>query len=449
MKVTKTNLINFQANKMSQMQANYFATRLKNANQVDIICHESPDRDTINSGIVLQDYLNRVNVKSQILIDANPSRTGIKKPDFHYKNIALEGLPDTNSDTVIALDFSAKERVRPNVLQYMQSKPNILCIDHHQGINLFTQDCLVIEKPIQNADEIFQSAVPCYVDSSALSATSILYRLYEALDEEITPKQAYSIMFGLVDDTAKRGYLRCDGTKGTIEPTRKLKQNKNAYEIFKTLKNKLDDDAIKRIAQSVDIMSNLSLEEQKFYDGLYDKIQYSPNGKIAYIEIPPNDPEWAELGSDNHRTHTILNRFRQDMLNNKFHDAALDNIEMAAVFYPAQDKYKMSAHTKHPVLLKFFKYIERLGNEYLLKIANIESANIKITYKPEGKGIANFTSNAGGHPDRGGGKIFSTDPNVCHKWVQDIMDCCEFYDDIAMTTFLEKFKKIFANFFQK
>ena len=42
--------------------------------------------------------------------------------------------------------------------------------------------------------------------------------------------------------------------------------------------------------------------------------------------------------------------------------------------------------------------------------------------------IPDFTKNAGGHKDRGGGKIFTTDPETCHKWVLDIISCADFYN---------------------
>ena len=430
MKVSSIQNVNFRANKISKTQAQYFKTRFANAKYADIICHKSPDRDAINSAIVVQRYLNEKGVQSRIIIDQEPGKTGIKQPNFNYVKADSIKDSDTPPDTVICVDFSAEERIKPNVLNYMRKSPNLLCIDHHQDkdTNIFSQDYIMLQHSIENADKIIKSAVPCYVDSSAVSATSILYRLFETLDEEITSEQAYSIMFGMADDGAKGGFIKCDGKEGTIEATEKLKKDKNAYEIFKNLKTKLDDNQILRIAKAIDVMSDLSDEEQRFYDNLYKKLQFSSNNKIAYVEIPPDDKEWESLDGDNYRTSTILNRFRQDVLNNKFEDKRLEDVELAIAFYEADGIYKISAHAKHDSVLDFYQYIERLG--VLSKIEQLHAfIERREPNKEKSRGIPDFMSHAGGRPRRGGGEFQSIEPEACHNWVNAIIECADFYDD--------------------
>ena len=227
--------------------------------------------------------------------------------------------------------------------------------------------------------------------------------MFEALDEPINSDQAYSLLFGLVDDITKKGYVVCDSSDGTIEPTKKLIDDKNALEIFLKLEDKVSKEQISKIACAIDIMNNLTPEELAFKDSLHEKIKYSENKKIAYVEIPPKDEEWKNLGGDNSRTSTILNRFRQDVLNNVYDDENLKDVELALVFYEAENKYRISAHSKNSTLLDFYNYVESTK-------------------------IPHFTENAGGHKDRGGGKIFSTDPETCHQWVNDIVSCSKFYD---------------------
>ncbi len=396
MKITQTTL-NFEANKISKKQAQYFKERLENAKNVDIVCHESTDRDSLNSAIAMQRYLDTLGVNSKIIISNKPSKIGIKNPDFRYITANKIQSNDKPVDTALCVDFSAQERLTPTVLKYIKKSKNLLCIDHHEGTNLFSTDYVILRKPIENADKVIETSAPCYVDSSAKSATSVIYRMFEALDEPISKEQAYSLMFGLVDDGAKKGYMICDGTNGTIIPTKKLIEDKNALEVFLNLESKLDDEQTKKIAQAIDIMSNLSEDEQKFKDSLFERLQYSNNGKIAFVEIPPDNKEWKNLGGDNSRTSTILNRFRQEVLKR------FDNVEAAIVFYEAENKYRLSAHSKNPTLLDFYRYIEQ-------------------TKIPE------FTKNAGGHKDRGGGKIYTTNPEACHKWVQNIISCEDFYD---------------------
>ena len=389
--------VNFKANKISTRQAQYFKERLENAKNVDIVCHESTDRDSLNSAIVMQRYLDNLGVSSKIIISNKPSKIGIKNPDFRYITANKIQPNDKPVDTALCVDFSARERLTPAVLKYIKKSKNLLCIDHHEGTNLFSTDYVILRKPLSEADKAIETSAPCYVDSSAKSATSVLYRLFEALNEPIDSQQAYSLMFGLVDDGAKKGYMVCDGNKGTITPTKKLIDDKNALDIFLNLEEKLSAEQIKKIAQAIDIMSNLSEEEQKFRASLYEKLQFSNNGKIAFVEIPPDDGEWKSLGGDNTRTSTILNRFRQDILKKS------DDVEVVITFYEAEGKYRLSAHSKNPTLLNFYNYIE-------------------ATKIPE------FTKNAGGHKDRGGGKIYTIKPEICHKWVQDIISCEDFYN---------------------
>ena len=396
MKITPPSL-NFSANKISKRQAQYFKDRLVSAKDIDIVCHESTDRDSLSSAVAMQRYLDNLGINSKIIISNKPSKIGIKNPDFRYITFSEIKPEDKPVDTALCVDFSAKERLSPNVLKYIQKSKNLLCIDHHVGTNLFSTDYVILKKPVENADRAIETSAPCYVDSSAKSATSVIYRMFEALNEPIDSEQAYSLMFGLVDDGAKKGYVICDGKSGTIIPTKKLIEDKNAYDVFLNLEKKLNEEQIKKISQAIDIMSNLNKDEEDFKNSLYDRVKFSSNGKLAYVEIPPDDIKWHNLGGDNERTSTILNRFRQDMLRNN------ENLEVAIVFYEAEDKYRISAHSKNPTLLDFYNYVEK-------------------TKIPE------FTKNAGGHKDRGGGKIYTTDPEICHKWVEDIISCSNFYD---------------------
>ena len=402
MKISAVSNINF-ANKMSKKQANYFADRMKSAKSANIVCHEMTDRDSLNSAIAIQRYLNNMGINSIIILSQNLKKIGIQNPDFNYIQADSIKEDDEIKDTSICVDFSAKERLAPNVLSYIQKSPNVLCIDHHRGTNLFSDNCVVLKRPIENADKVVESASSCYVDSSARSATSVIYRMFEALDEPVDNLQAYSLMYGFADDATKRGLLICDGGSGTITPDKKLIEDKNAYEVFCALKDKLTDEQIANIANNIDIMSNLTALEAMFKNGLKDKLCLSENKKIAYVEIPPDDTMWHVLGADNSRTSTILNRFRQSVLRNDFEDENLEDVELALVFYQAEDKYRISAHSKTGVLLDFYDYVEQ-------------------------NKIPDFTQNAGGHQDRGGGKIFTIDPKVCHKWVQDIISCQDFFN---------------------
>ena len=91
------------------------------------------------------------------------------------------------------------------------------------------------------------------------------------------------------------------------------------------------------------------------------------------------------MGRDTVRTKTVLGNYRKKMLEDK-------NLDAVAVFFPTNDEnsYKMSILTK---------------NDYAKQIIN----EIKSSTYP------NLV--AGGHDDRSGGTINSSDRQTCHNWV--------------------------------
>ena len=152
--------------------------------------------------------------------------------------------------------------------------------------------------------------------------------------------------------------------------------------------------------KNVDIISSLNPEQKAFRESLEDRMNFSKNGKIAYIEIPSDDEEWKKLGGDNTVTSTILNRFRTGVLNNPKYD----NVKMVFTFYEANGAYRMSAHSKDCSLLDYFKHVE--NNAW-----------------------PNFTKISGGHANRAGGGIMDSRPEICHNWVQKIVSCEDFFDN--------------------
>ena len=396
--------LNFKANKMPSQQAKYLDTRLKNAKKVDIFCHEDTDADGATSAMVMSDYLKEKGIDSRIVLSQNLGL--LKLRDYSYNFIQAKNYKKQRDvDTALCVDFSSKGRLLPKVYNEFQKIPNKLGIDHHRGIDIVDGNYVYINSPLNDEEQQhIKPVVDFYVDSSAKSATSIIYRFFEALDGDIDSHKAYDLFYGFADDCAKRNFVKCDGLKGTIEPTFELLADKNSYEIFNKLKSKLTNEDVSKIARNVDVLSSLNTKERKFDKSLKDKILLSPNGHIAFVEIPSDDKTWEKLGGDNVRTSTILNRFRQDVLSNKFNDPKLENIKTVIVFYRANDTYRMSLHSKEPTLLKFFKYVDKHSKTQL-------------------------TSSMGGHRQRAGGKIDITDANTCHEWVMDIINCDKFYNE--------------------
>ncbi len=397
MKVTNA-ITSFKANKMSTMQARYVDRKLKEAKNVDIITHDMTDRDGANSALAMWEYLNNQGINARVIISKKvPQALGLR----NYNCNIVQAMDDNEvrkitPDVAFCVDFGGAERVLPNVKEHIEKAPIVMGFDHHSEVDISRGNYVQFRRPLFDDEQVFTKA-DFYSDMSAKSATSIIYRFFEALGQDTDSNQAYDLFFGLVDDMTKRNLVKCDGTKGTITAQKALFEDKNAFEIYSKLKEKLDSEQISTIAKSVDLISSLNPAQQQFKDSLKDRLQYSENGKIVYLEIPADDSEWENLDGDNTITSTILNRFRQEILAND------DEVEAVICFYEAHGNYRLSAHTKNPELLDFFKYVE------------------------ENK-IPNFSQNSGGHPTRGGGGIKTNDPNVCHNWVLDIISCDEFFE---------------------
>lgn len=389
--------ITFKANKMSTMQANYVDKRLSEAKNVDIICHDMTDRDGANSALAMWEYISNKGINARVVISQKkPESLGLRTYNFNMVQAKdNEELSKIQPDIAFCVDFGGSERVLPNVLEHIRKTPIIMGFDHHSEVDISDGNFMQIRRPLLD-DEYICSKVDFYSDMSAKSATSVIYRFFEAKGEKIDNSTAYDLFLGFVDDAQKRNLVKCDGKNGTIIAQKKLIEDKNVYEVFNKLKEKLSDEQIKSIAKIIDVLSSLTPEQQAFKDSLYNKLRFSDNGKIAYIEISPDDKEWEYLGGDNTITSRILNNFRQEVL------ADNEDVEVAIAFYEAHGNYRLSAHSKNPQLLEFFKYVE------------------------ENK-IPNFTQNSGGHPTRGGGGIKVNNSKDCHNWVQNIVSCDDFF----------------------
>lgn len=398
MKITNASL-SFKANKMSTMQARYVDKKLSEAKNVDIICHDMTDRDGASSALAMWEYLNNKGINARVIISQKkPESLNLRTYDFNMVQASdNEELSKIQPDIAFCVDFGGKERVLSNVLAHIQKAPLVMGFDHHSETDI-SDDSFVQFRRILEDDEYVATCANFYSDMSAKSATSVVYRFFEAKGDEIDSLLAYDLFLGFVDDTVKRSLVKVNGLNGTIEPQKELIKDKNAYEIFCKLKEKLSKEQIKEIAKNIDVLSSLTPEQQTFKDSLRDKLEYSKNGKIAYLEIAPDDEEWEKLGGDNVITSRILNNFRQEVLTQN------KDIAVVIAFYEAHGNYRLSAHSKKPKLLEFFKYVE------------------------ENK-IPNFTQNSGGHPTRGGGGISSNNPKVCHNWVENIILCDNFFQE--------------------
>lgn len=388
-------LTTFQANKMTYKQAKTISDALTNSKSVDIICHDSSDKDTANSALLMWNYLYQRGIESRIILSQDLDMLHLRKNQSNIVQ-ASSVNPDECADTLLLLDFSAIGKMHKNTVGYLNKASEVVCIDHHDRQDLFEDNDYIELSSELDENNLPEQTSLHYIDTTAKSATSVVYRFLEAMGEDITHDGAYDAMCGLVSDSVKKGILECDAKKGTITLSDKFINDKNAFEIYSKLYSKLSKDDIKNITKSIDIMASLAPEQQEFYNSLYDRIQYSKDKKIAYVVIPPDDEQWNELGGDNPVTSTMLNKFRRTVLkdNKNYPDT-----QYAVVFYPSDNMYRLSIHTKSENMRKFFSRA----------VFELESKHNEFSI--------------GGHRSRGGGKIIPKSDSDCKKFIDDILDC--------------------------
>ena len=221
--------------------------------------------------------------------------------------------------------------------------------DHHSEVDIANGNYMQLRRTLLD-NECVTSKVDFYSDTTAKSATSVIYRFFEALGEEIDNPKAYDLFLGLADDATKKGLVKCDGARGIIEAQDKLIKDKNAYEIYQNLKDKLTQEQVSKIAKTIDLMSSLTSEQKEFKNSLQDRTKLSQNGTIAYVEISPDDEEWKSLGGDNTITSTILNRHRQSILSSEKYEMVANNCPIDAL--KTEDGYWVDDGIWHTIQCK-------------------------------------------------------------------------------------------------
>lgn len=402
------NTVSFKANKMPLNEAKYLNSRLLQAQTADIFCHTSTDEDAFSSAVMMYEYLADMGKTPRILCSDKKENLGFDKKQFNI--ITYENFPDDTkkADIALCLDFSQKERIRGKALDYLEefSDDDILCMDHHYTETPVTDNCVIIEEPHKNAPDI-KTAKNMYIDSSAKSATSVIFRFFEALGIKMSKRQQLAAYCGMMDDMNKNGYVKINNG-GVVSTNKKLDEDKNAKEVYDNLDQSLSEEEKRDVICHLDVFANLSEEEKNFRKRLYGRIQLNDNSKMAYVVIAPDDCEWINLGGDNNITSKILRDFRVRVLEHKNPDEfldedeieRLDKVQMAAVFYPdyKTGRYRISVHS------------------------NKDYAGQMIEYNRD-----NYCKNltAGGHKNRAGGSMAGLDEEKCRMWVDNFVNSSE------------------------
>jgi len=364
--------VSFKANVMPKNQAQHIDNILHSGKSVDIFCHSISDEDTFNSATAFYNYLKQEGINARII--ASGGKSNYDYDTSKYNIIQAKDINDNTkkADIALCVDFSSKDRLNSNVYKHLQKydTSKIVGIDHHDDKNKLHPDFNQVTKIYEKNQVPALEAKNYYIDSSAKSNCGIIYRFFEALGKTPNKEITRALYTGFFDDTAKS---KCELDENSKEVKAKLSSALNILDFGKIQKHFIEK-------------TMLTKEEKAFAKNLKNRVQYSKNGKMAFIEIKNDDEEWNNLGRNTEKTTIILGKFRKKLLDKN------KNLESVAVFYPCEDgiTYKMSITSNKDYAMKIVDYAKEYYSKDII---------------------------AGGHPERCGGSIVTSNPIEQHKWV--------------------------------
>ena len=150
------------------------AAKLRDADNILILCHKNPDGDTIGCGSALYDALASLGKTAAVLCaDPIPRR-------FRYTQPRLF-RGEFEPSLVVAVDVAGLQLFGDTGLMPAYSRRVDLCIDHHAGNSGYAQYTLL--------------------DAGAAATAELLCEVIEAMGVEIDPHMADCLYTGLATDT--------------------------------------------------------------------------------------------------------------------------------------------------------------------------------------------------------------------------------------------------------
>ena len=361
--------------------------------------HKSPDWDGICSLELLYNFI-RKNGKNPLICIKPTDLFGLffKKWKYDTASKPTQNLPR------IVVDCNDPHRAS----QFVNVKP-LFVLDHHS-----------------TTKDTFDTA--CYIDDTAKSTCSIIYRFYEALNKakkelnadaikklktNLTKEDYKNLYCGMLSDYQKSGLIKFENSKLIKLETLYAPENVSSREELENVEKHLNKWQKLTIYRHLDILSNLTSKEKILQKRIFSEVKVTKNGKLAYVVIDPKDKLWEDVGGDNIRTSDIIRDLRLHLIGDIEHDPMfsneqkklLKNVEGSIVFYESGEKYQMSITSKDSYAEKLINYVKNNINSEL---------------------------EAGGHPERAGGRIYSLEQDKINKFVNDFLIAAEKIDQIKL-----------------
>lgn len=215
-----------------------------------IIGHVIPDGDCVGSMLALYQGLKSLGKKAEMILADGVPELYLFLDNAHL--IKSSALPEAGDYSLIFLDCSDKKRAGDVIGQNFVRPKYTFNIDHHATNDFF--------------------ADYNYVDSSASSTAEIIYNILEYMQVNIDSSIAEALYTGMLMDT---GSFQYSNTKSST-------LQKAAY---------LLDKGVELDKLRINLFESKPKEEILLLARALQSIEFSPDGKIAWMTLPYADVE--------------------------------------------------------------------------------------------------------------------------------------------------------------
>lgn len=182
--------------------------KIKQSNNIILLCHNNPDGDAIGSTLSLYHALKKMNKEVDIVIEGAPT-----KFDFIDGFNDIKETSDKKYNLGIILDTAAEERIN-NPNNILENIEEIIVVDHHQSNTKYGIINYVEKKP---------------------ACCEIIYNLIKEMNIEIDEKIATPLVSGMLTDTG--GLSHPDVLSSTYQMAGALSEIVDIPSIYKKVLN--------------------------------------------------------------------------------------------------------------------------------------------------------------------------------------------------------------------
>ena len=217
---------------------------IKQAKNIVILTHESPDGDAVGSALAVKLALENIGMKADVIM-----------PEYSRMFKFLPGTDDVlaesdikNYDLAISLDCATLKRLAGG--EYFENAHKTIVIDHHGSNNMYGD--LNFVNPVSPA------------------CCEILAGIFDYYNMEITQDIGKCLLTGIITDTG--GFKYQSTTAETFEFTAELlRKGVNVADVYKR------------------VMQTVSIAHFELAKRVMDRLEILENGKVTFTYIDKND----------------------------------------------------------------------------------------------------------------------------------------------------------------